>query len=1224
GPKSDSGESKKQRAPGIVGSGVGAQGLGALLGGKPTTKSSKPNNSVNHSGERRKAGPKSDSGETKKQRAPGIVGSGVGAQGLGALLGGKPTTKSSKPDNFLKHSGERGKTGPKSDSGESKKQRAPGIVGSTVGAQGLGGLLGGKPTTKSSKPDNSVNHSGERRKAGPKSDSGESKKQRAPGIVGSGVGAQGLGALLGGKPTTKSSKPDNSVNHSGERRKTGPKSDSGEKKKQRASGIVGSGVWVGETNKKTSASRKAATIVGLLSTAGLTTKFNKPNTSKNNLSDGDKVTSTTHSGGTTKQSGPRIAGSGVGTTVLGGKLSASSKATTVVGRPSTAGLTTKSGKPDTSTNNFGEDGKVHSTTHAGDTKKQSGSGVPAVVTGRRSSESWESDDAGSSSSEGFIESCESDDSGSSSGEGFSESWESDDSGSSSGEESSESWQYDDYGSSSGEGSSESWQYDDSGSSSGEESSESWQYDDSGSSSGEESSESWQYDDYGSSSGEESSESWQYDDYGSSSGEGSSESWQYDDFGSSSGEESSESWQYDDYGSSSGEGSSESWQYDDYGSSSGEGSSESWQYDDFGSSSGEESSESWQYDDYGSSSGEGSSESWQYDDSGSSSDEGSSESWQSDDSGSSSGEGSSESWQYDDSGSSSGEESSESWQSDDSGSSSDEGSSESWQSDDSGTSSGEESSESWQSDESGSSSGEGSSESSQSDDAGSSSGEGSSESSQSDDAGSSSSEGSSESWQSDDSGSSSSEGSSESSQSDESGSSSGEGSGESSQSDDSGSSSSEGSSESSQSDESGSSSGEGSSESSQSDKSGSSSGEDERVGVMNKSGKTQKQGGSGVRGVVAGGGSKKSGESDDSGNSSGEVGKVGGMNKSGKTQKQGGSGSVRSGVLVVVASGGFKKSGESVISGSSSGGVDTVDGGKGSKGDKVGGGKGKTVSIKATAAGIRGGSYVVQAVPLRAPLDVTTVRDVGSQHSSSDRRNVVRVAVANGQRNKKENNIVTEKLRTRIGQSGGKIITKILGICKAIVLGQTYRVTGEESNRIRDLTINSISMYDRTRNVDSRYSRLLHNLRRGRQFEQPSISKKSYTQNCAPQDIYVSYVYEYDMHNQVFNSSFQDPNSILIKGLQSDIARYTAEELYKRNLVPYVTDEAHLTKIMDVSKQYNDQAALRFYISIDVSRSLIPVIRHVLHTVFTKLKNERFATSNKKIDWGEMVLIPITK
>ncbi|CAF4429664.1 unnamed protein product, partial [Rotaria magnacalcarata] len=95
------------------GSGGGAQGLGALIGGKPTTKSSKPDNSVNHSGERGKVGPKSDSGESKKQRVPGIVGSGGGAQGLGALIGGKPTTKSSKPDNSVNHSGERGKVGPK-------------------------------------------------------------------------------------------------------------------------------------------------------------------------------------------------------------------------------------------------------------------------------------------------------------------------------------------------------------------------------------------------------------------------------------------------------------------------------------------------------------------------------------------------------------------------------------------------------------------------------------------------------------------------------------------------------------------------------------------------------------------------------------------------------------------------------------------------------------------------------------------------------------------------------------------------------------------------------------------------------------------------------------------------------------------------------------------------------------------------------------------------------
>jgi len=74
----------------------------------------------------------------------------------------------------------------------------------------------------------------------------------------------------------------------------------------------------------------------------------------------------------------------------------------------------------------------------------------------------------------------------------------------------------------------------------------------------------------------------------------------------------------------------------------------------------------------------------------------------------------------------------------------------------------------------------------------------------------------------------------------------------------------------------------------------------------------------------------------------------------------------------------------------------------------------------------------------------------------------------------------------------------------------------------------------------------------------------------------------------------------------------------------VTDDARLTKIIDVSKQYNNRATLRFYISINVSKSSIPAIRRVLETVGKKLQNERFATSNKKIDWGSMVLIPIQK
>jgi len=153
--------------------------------------------------------------------------------------------------------------------------------------------------------------------------------------------------------------------------------------------------------------------------------------------------------------------------------------------------------------------------------------------------------------------------------------------------------------------------------------------------------------------------------------------------------------------------------------------------------------------------------------------------------------------------------------------------------------------------------------------------------------------------------------------------------------------------------------------------------------------------------------------------------------------------------------------------------------------------------------------------------------------------------------------------------------------------------------------------------------LLAYLLSGRGIQQGS-SRKSESFGCAPQDIYVNYVFEYDIQNQVFNSSFQDPNSVVIQRLQSDIADWTAEEIYKRNLVSYVTDDARLIKIMDVSKQYNNRAVLRLYISLSVSKNLIPVIRRILETVGEKLQNERFSTSNNKIDWGDMVLIPIQK
>ena len=211
-----------------------------------------------------------------------------------------------------------------------------------------------------------------------------------------------------------------------------------------------------------------------------------------------------------------------------------------------------------------------------------------------------------------------------------------------------------------------------------------------------------------------------------------------------------------------------------------------------------------------------------------------------------------------------------------------------------------------------------------------------------------------------------------------------------------------------------------------------------------------------------------------------------------------------------------------------------------------------------------------------------------------------------------------------GQSNGKNVIKLPRTGKGVFFGESYGVTDHESNAVRDITIDNIPSEYRDVNVDvSALNGLLAALLYGHGSSRTSF-RKSQGSGCAPQDTYVNYVYEYDIQNQVFNSSFQDPNSAVVQSLQSDIADWTAEEIYKRNLVSYVTDDARLTKIVDVSKQYNNRATLRLYISINVSKNLIPVIRRVLETVGDKLQNQRFSTSNKKIDWGNMVLIPIQK
>ena len=196
--------------------------------------------------------------------------------------------------------------------------------------------------------------------------------------------------------------------------------------------------------------------------------------------------------------------------------------------------------------------------------------------------------------------------------------------------------------------------------------------------------------------------------------------------------------------------------------------------------------------------------------------------------------------------------------------------------------------------------------------------------------------------------------------------------------------------------------------------------------------------------------------------------------------------------------------------------------------------------------------------------------------------------------------------------------------RMVRVGRRHGVTDRESNTVRDITIDNMPYEFKNLDSHSLTGLLAYLLRAGRRNRHSSSSGRSNGPSCAPEDVVISYVFEYDIQNQMFNSSFQDPKSAVIQNLQSTIADWAAEEIYKRNLVSYVTDDVRLIKIIDVSKQYNGRATLRFYVSINVSKNLIPVIRRILAGVFEKLQHERFATSNEKIDWGNMVLIPISK
>ncbi len=271
--------------------------------------------------------------------------------------------------------------------------------------------------------------------------------------------------------------------------------------------------------------------------------------------------------------------------------------------------------------------------------------------------------------------------------------------------------------------------------------------------------------------------------------------------------------------------------------------------------------------------------------------------------------------------------------------------------------------------------------------------------------------------------------------------------------------------------------------------------------------------------------------------------------------------------------------------------------------------------------LENGLIVVQSPPSNHSLNTNTFAGTKKKPSAGTvvaGQEKVSTFTTDSKPKKAQTTILTKTVKKTKGQTQGRPFKK--------QPSEHYipsGVTDQESNTIREITIDTVPYDFKNTDINSPYlNGLLAYLLRGRNLQRSSSVK--FEPACEPQDTYVNYVYEYDIQNQVLNASLRDPNSAVIQRLQSNIADWAAEEIYKRHLASYTIDDVRLIKIVDVSKQYDNRAILRFYVSINVNKKYIPVIRRVLELVFDKLQTECFATSNKKIDWGNMVLIPVTK
>ena len=154
----------------------------------------------------------------------------------------------------------------------------------------------------------------------------------------------------------------------------------------------------------------------------------------------------------------------------------------------------------------------------------------------------------------------------------------------------------------------------------------------------------------------------------------------------------------------------------------------------------------------------------------------------------------------------------------------------------------------------------------------------------------------------------------------------------------------------------------------------------------------------------------------------------------------------------------------------------------------------------------------------------------------------------------------------------------------------------------------------------RFRGLLQYLLRRRLYGRFLSKKSTSSGGCPLNDIYVDYIFEYDIHNQKFNGTLRNPKSQVVQRLKTIIIDWTAQEIYLRNLRNKVSNNVCIDRIVDVTQQHGGVRTVRYYVSIPIPRSLIPIVRRILTKVFQKLQEKYFCMAGENFS-QKMVVVP---